>query len=1276
MSNAPLRVLVYVPVVWPDASRRRLVAQVKGLSDAAARRGGSVTLLATAADLAGQPIPWPTSVYRPSKAVPPAKYTPNSLPAATGEAFDQFTDLAFDHDVLFLPQPFGALPSDSRLILPRPLVLGLDDLHFDRHDVGARSDRFRRELDRLITLAAGFVFPTATARADLTLRYRVPGERAWVVPVDGTPIVVDAPGVRKRYGLPEKYVLAVGWKQPGGVLAKAAGEFAGDVPFVGVSEVADEPPFAGLDQRDAADLCVKALADAGRVKGKEWFDLGVADADDVPGLVLGATAVLAGDTGLAGPDWYTLAALASGVPVIYPNTPAFADKLGAGGRYAAAYTPTEPAELAGVVRAYLEHADAVRERATGAKAEFNTTHAGGVLLDTLAEVVNAPRAGRTEATATPVPRDKRVCWLISHTTLRDAEVPLMQSLGFEVYTNKVLPKGEDYRSGSMDFSWDAGLTLPTEVLDYFNQFNFYQTPFDEEMTETLNAYFGTVIVAAYPPVLKELTKHFRGRILLRAFGREHPATYASLLSYHIETGWRWERVWRQQHRFWLGACYEAIPPVEPQLMRDHVAMLPVAMPDWSLRVRGQWVGGDHRVFFVCPSIKTSPGYYGVIYERFKAVYGDFPHVIGGSQPIPLDDSHVTGFLTDEQYQKFFRTLQVMYYHSREPRHIHYHPLEAILYGMPVVYMRGGLMEAFDTGTQAGACYTDAEAREKLRRVLDGDQELIREIQESQVSILDIFLPEGVRDEWRRVFVDGVMRQSCIPDVACGLVEPLALPPAEVRLADGSAVTVLNRREVLAAGTDAPAEQYAVLELSAPPPPAEPAPPPPVEPPPPVIGLPTADPHSWRERGKRMIPARLQPFAKPVYHAARSFKWWLFGQTPPAPQLGVEAAPTHISDAPVGGVPEMVEETPPSPPPPVVSAAAITEWDMRFLTDPPPAPPLDPLPPVATAALNLFQLRQLVTRGPAAVVDPIGTLDPNFPIVELPTGKLVVGFSDLAWEYGDVYGPLTASATREAMLWCRMAAHVVFGSEADRRLGVQRYQLDPARTSVLPALTLTGGVDVSVAPLPADVRGRWSIPLRYVLGYHSPAAEANSLAVYQAVRLLVRRKVKLNAVVLTGANTGTTAGRTSERIEGELKKARERCGLLDGQNLFVVPGLPERERAGLELSASLSLVTARSGAGAARDVARAALARVPVIACDSPALTGRGDPTGGNLLIVPADDPVALADAVEHVINHPDETRERTERAYRAATEANSAERLREFDRLVAAVTADPLRATG
>lgn len=35
---------------------------------------------------------------------------------------------------------------------------------------------------------------------------------------------------------------------------------------------------------------------------------------------------------------------------------------------------------------------------------------------------------------------RRVLWLLNHTTLRECEVPLLQSMGFEIFTPKRFPR--------------------------------------------------------------------------------------------------------------------------------------------------------------------------------------------------------------------------------------------------------------------------------------------------------------------------------------------------------------------------------------------------------------------------------------------------------------------------------------------------------------------------------------------------------------------------------------------------------------------------------------------------------------------------------------------------------------------------------------------------------------------------------------------------------------------------------------------------------------------
>lgn len=362
------------------------------------------------------------------------------------------------------------------------------------------------------------------------------------------------------------------------------------------------------------------------------------------------------------------------------------------------------------------------------------------------------------ATPAPAPRESRAAWLLTHTTLREAEVPILRGLGLETWTTKPVHRQVGFRSGDGDPTWDHGLTLPPDDLARLNAHNFYDDPITPPVADALNAHFGTVLTDPYPEKILQLLEHFKGHVVIRAFGREMPYTYGDYLDSPDAPALR-DAMRASAHRVWFAPCYESIIPAEGEFLRSRAVLLPVGLPDRVLRAAGTWTGTDPRVLFVCPSIVTAAAYYGVIYEEFKREYGQFPHVISGHQAKPVPDPAVTGFLPDAQMRRLFRECRAMYYHSREPRHLHYHPLEAIVSGMPVVYMRGGLMEHFDTGSRAGACDTHDEARDKLARLMAGDAALERAIRKSQRSIVETFLPDSVRRAWADEFVGRVLGRA-------------------------------------------------------------------------------------------------------------------------------------------------------------------------------------------------------------------------------------------------------------------------------------------------------------------------------------------------------------------------------------------------------------------------------------------------------------------------------------------------------------------------------------
>ena len=321
---------------------------------------------------------------------------------------------------------------------------------------------------------------------------------------------------------------------------------------------------------------------------------------------------------------------------------------------------------------------------------------------------------------------------------------MLAGLGYEVFTPKRYPLV--HRSASSTYEWDSTLTIPPEDLELLNGFDFYNARLDPHIRDILNRHFGVAIVSYYTEKLDRLLFGFEGHVVLRAFGLPVGAfSYFSFADVTLTPGFR-QRLLAAQDRFWFGQVYPNLLEIEPEFVRRRAVTLPLGLPRKFWAQQGTWTGTRRQILFICPDIKT----YHINeadYRVFKEVFGDLPHVIGGRQHEPVGDPAVVGMIPRSAYDALLRESAVMFYPSREPRHLHYHPLEAVCFGMPLVFMRQGLLGRLGGRDLPGACDTVAEARSKVERILDGDRSFREEVRASQQVLLDAFRDEPAREAW-------------------------------------------------------------------------------------------------------------------------------------------------------------------------------------------------------------------------------------------------------------------------------------------------------------------------------------------------------------------------------------------------------------------------------------------------------------------------------------------------------------------------------------------------
>lgn len=351
---------------------------------------------------------------------------------------------------------------------------------------------------------------------------------------------------------------------------------------------------------------------------------------------------------------------------------------------------------------------------------------------------------------------KRLLWIVNHKTLLPAEVPIFRDLGYEVFIPKIIPTHASYRSGAVTHEYDSSLTIPPRDLKILNSHAFYgeldlYRPWSPTVRSIINQHFSVVIstISAFISPLNEAIRHFDGLVLARVFGLTHPHTYKALIDW-LGRPEMIDAAAARGSRYAFVQGYSNIAEIEPAGLAANAHTVTVPLADEFFRFENSWVGNGSNAIMVCPGIEKE-GYYRDVYEGLKRDFGDIPHKIFGRQYVTIDDEAILPYLSDSELIDLYRQAPVFVYPSTEPRHIHYSPIEAMIVGTPVLYMKGSLSDIIASeGNMPGRCDGAIEMKEKALRLLQGNRALAEQIRSSQSLIVDSFRVKLAREQWAAV----------------------------------------------------------------------------------------------------------------------------------------------------------------------------------------------------------------------------------------------------------------------------------------------------------------------------------------------------------------------------------------------------------------------------------------------------------------------------------------------------------------------------------------------
>lgn len=338
-------------------------------------------------------------------------------------------------------------------------------------------------------------------------------------------------------------------------------------------------------------------------------------------------------------------------------------------------------------------------------------------------------------------RQRRVLWILNHKTLLPAEVSILESFRFEVFVPILTPSGETCPNARA--RQDKPLTISAKSRAAIRNHGFYTEAWPTPLRKLINNAFDLVVTSIINVPFIQTLQHFKGPIIARVFGREEQRNYTQIFRSYECT----DLIKKASDRFMLGQAYDNIGAIEEDFLKQRAKTIGCAIPELIWKKRNTWSRCQDDLLFICSHIEKN-SYYRKKYEDIKSVFGSDGYTILGTQTGSLGDPNVIGYVSEDELFRRYAASAAFLYISPEERHLHYSPVEAIIVGIPVLYLRGSMLATLAGAELPGECRSLEEMREKSARLVRGDMALQQAIITTQTRILTSFTDEVIKAQWK------------------------------------------------------------------------------------------------------------------------------------------------------------------------------------------------------------------------------------------------------------------------------------------------------------------------------------------------------------------------------------------------------------------------------------------------------------------------------------------------------------------------------------------------
>lgn len=317
-----------------------------------------------------------------------------------------------------------------------------------------------------------------------------------------------------------------------------------------------------------------------------------------------------------------------------------------------------------------------------------------------------------------------ILYMLNHKTLTDFEVPILNRAGYGVFIPKLynsLSGAHSINHDTVNF-YDNLIHIPPEDLLVLNRVDWFSNKvISQDVMDIVNNNFKYIFLTLLTdaPLIFQLNNHFNGKIYYRLFGLDGNKSYRD----HVK------KSSKIQYIFSYPEIFQYENKISGFFKADNSHVVPLGLSNSKiLSLNGIYDRKNDKIAFVCSRINPKCKYYYTIYQNFIRDFKDFDYIIFGKNA--LGGGSVRNNLPDEEFYSSIAQCACMYYHGIEPRHLHYHPLEAIVMGIPIVFHQESLLSSF-LPNSPGRSKNIQMCKDSISRIIKRDQEFIDEILREQ-----------------------------------------------------------------------------------------------------------------------------------------------------------------------------------------------------------------------------------------------------------------------------------------------------------------------------------------------------------------------------------------------------------------------------------------------------------------------------------------------------------------------------------------------------------------